>query len=169
MMNVAKKKKQRRKKKIFQLKDMSFKMDSAHVCDMCSGLDGPSDCRSRHGNMWKFTQDLLATADKHRPRTGQQTGNEVARSLPAPCSWFCLSSGTEKYWTHFVQRVKGCILSNTFWDESQLDQGKRSNCSLSTDRRQAVRHRGKLENRRLIGQKLVSFELNTPPTLLGGG
>lgn len=43
---------------------------------------------------------------------------------------------------HFVQRVKGCILSNTFWEESQLEQGNRANCSLSTDREVALRHRG---------------------------
>ncbi|CAB1447997.1 unnamed protein product [Pleuronectes platessa] len=49
---------------------------------------------------------------------------------------------TEKHWAHYVQRVKGCILSSTFWDERQLEQGRRSNCNLRTDRNQALRHRG---------------------------
>lgn len=58
---------------------------------------------------------------------------------------FCLFLGKEKHCTHFEQRVKGCILSNTFWEESQLERGgekkKTLNCSLSGGCREALRHR----------------------------
>lgn len=44
--------------------------------------------------------------------------------------------------TALILRVRGCILSNTLQDESQVEQGKRSNSCLSGDRRQTRQSRG---------------------------
>lgn len=87
--------------------------------------------------------------------------NVVLRRMSAPSPQFSRSSETGKYWTHFVQRVKGCILSNTFWEESQLEQGKKTKLQPQYTQKAGIRAQKQNGKRKADGQKPLSVKLNT--------
>lgn len=74
---------------------------------------------------------------------------------------FCLFLGKGKHCTHFEQRVKG-ILSNTFWEESQLERGEKKHWTAASveavGKHYGIEAAGK---QRTDGQKPFSVKLKT--------
>lgn len=73
--------------------------------------------------------------------TCHRSNGSATRWAEHTTSDWSIQLGTGLFGSIPLRWAKSCIFSNTLWEESQLEQGKQLNCSLSTDRRQALKHR----------------------------